>query len=439
MKAPFYVDPNFPVIDGAGHSDKIAYFNVKGGGTTNTTCFDPVASSSHWFECYRTPVAVVSGTAPDDYSLCSVDPVINENAHSNPGCLNSISQGDLKSQRASDRVLLHRVVVNGTIRRPASESFLEFGALPVLPKVFVALVLDSDSNGSVFNAGDVFEPSESFFASNYKSCVPFLFPTWAHRYQVLAFDIVDFGDCLDAPYTWVDTPAEWNNTPPAPSIVTPNRYSFWRDVTRGFRFEVDLNDALCSFSSNSGTYTSLVDLGLHMVAILFDGVQDVGYTVASSDFNYCSISYQSRLFFSDFLSPCVAVPAGADEGPFPEEEADLVVLADQSAVMAGDAAVAMAFDRPQKRTKASHGFYNFRPRRGDAMLFDDDPERARLSYSQRGSKADSRSRVSDRNRRAVSYRRVSDEADDPVEPFQYEPRFRDDFDGAEPPRRRGKY
>jgi len=422
MKAAFRVDPDFPVIDGVGHSDKIDYFNVKGGGTTNTTCFDPIVPSSHWFECYRTPVAVVSGTAPDEYNLCVVDPVINENAHSNPGCLNSVQSGDAKSMRASDRILMHRIVVNGTVRRPPGESFLEFGALPCLPKVFVALVLDKDSNGSIFSAGDVFEPSESFFASDYKSCVPFLFPTWSSRYQVLAFDVLDFARSIEAPYTWVDTPASWDNAPPAPAVVTPNRYSFWRDVALGFRFDVDLNDALCSFSSNSGTYTSLVDLGLHMVAILFDGVQNVGYTVASGDFNYCTISYQSRLFFSDFLSPSVIVPAGADGGLFPEEEAPLVLLADQSAAMAGDGSFPER--RPKKKTKASEGYFNFRTRSDEALMqFPDDPEVARMpAPGWRGSgnpsrhkKSRTRGQYPDRARPFDDF--LGDDWNDPRRPF----------------------
>jgi len=141
-----------------------------------------------------------------------------------------------------------------------------------------------------------------------------------------------------------------------------------------------------------------------MVAILFDGVQNVGYTVASGDFNYCTIAYQSRLFFSDFLSPSLVVPAGVDGGVFPEEEAPLVLLADQSGLMAGDGSF---LDRPVKRTKASHGFYNFAPRAGDAMLFEDDPEFARLQRR----KGDSRSRAPEIIQRRFKSHKYDDNED----------------------------
>jgi len=396
MKANFKFDPDFPVIDGVGHSDKIDFFNVKGGGSTNTTCLDPDSPGFHVFPSWRSYTSVSSGTAPRSFSGCEMDPTLSADVGvAVPGCLNAIQVGDNHDQRASDRVVLHRLVVNGSLRRAPNESDLEFGSLPCLPKVFVAVVLDKAPNGAAFNCDLCFDDACAPGVGAAYSGVPWLDQKWVSRFSVLAFDVKDFGDCLDAPYTWIDTPESWSNVPPAPSVVVPSRYAFWRDVVVGFRFDIDLNTVLCSFSSSSGTYTSLVDCGLHVVAVLFDGINTMGYSTTAGDFNHVDIQYQSYLLFEDFLSPKAASMApGADGDVVPDDEVPLAILADQSGRMAGDGSF---LDRPVKRSKAAHGFYNFAPRSGDAMLFEDDPEFARLQApgANRGPtrKSDSRARV----------------------------------------------
>jgi len=456
MKANFRVDPDFPVIDGVGHSDKIDFFNVKGGGSTNTTFLDPLDDSLH---CYFS--SHVSSAVSTSLSACRFDPnlQLDEQVPSGvwhaatPDCLNSMYVGDNFGSRGSDRVLLSRIEISGSVVRFAGTDEDDFSSVACAPKCFIALVLDTQTDGAPPPAtssnvpGVVSGPfsrgnSMNSAATNALSGVPFITFGSSKRYRVLASDVIDFSLNPETAYGWVDYGESWNTVGVPPDEVTQfltkTRYSYWRTVAIGFRFDVCLNDCLCSFSGSGHSVSDIVDNSLHLYVLNFNGDSEDGYI--AHPFGSLSCQYLSRLWFSDFLAPkAVPVGPGADGDVVPEDEVPLAILADQSAVMAGDAAVSMAFDRPQKRSKASHGFYNFRPRSGDAMLFDDDPERARLSYSQRGSKADSRSRVSDRNRRAVSYRRVSDEADDPVEPFQYEPRFRDDFDGAEPPRRRGKY
>jgi len=448
MKANFKVDPDFPIIDGVGHSDKIDFFDVKGGGCTNTTMLDMGYGGLHLFSCSRDPVVLST-----NISNCRVGPNIYVGPTGvlfagAPDCLNCAGTGDTAFGRGSDRVLLNRVEVSGVLHRAAGTEEDDFSSLAPAPKVFVALVLDTQANGAAIDSNLIWQHGGAWngAATNWYSNVilPFDIITPVaggtvapeKRFRFLAHDVVDFALNPETSYSWVDY-ADTTTTeggplpvPETTTVLTRTRYSFWRSVALGFRFDVDLNDALCQFSGDGVSVASCSDLALHVFAYVFDGVNQNNYTPHA--FGSVSISYMSRVWFSDFLSATHFVAAGADGGVVPDEEVPLAVLADQSALMAGDGTF---LERPVKRTKASHGFYNFRPRSGDAMLFEDDPEFARLH----GRKGSSRARVSDRNRRALSYRRVSDDADEPVEPFQFEPRFRDDFDGAEPPRRRGKF
>jgi len=452
MKANFKVDPEFPVIDGVGHSDKIDYFDVKGGGSTNTTFLDGCDDSLHYYACSRSTLFPVSTDArsfradPDLQSDNTLPGVTWFSA--TPGCLNSMYVGDNYGSRGSDRICMSRIEVSGIVHRPSGSEYDPFSNIAPAPKCFVALVLDTQSDGAV-PPDDIFINHDSRknapfdFGSSLSAAATVSAPTTvpmvafgtSNRFRVLASDVIDFALNPETRYDWVDYANTWEAAGVPPSVtstvLTREQYSFWRDVSLGFRFDVDLNDVLCSFSGDGHSIADIVDNSLHLYALCFDGVSLNAYVPHA--FGSLSLKYISRLWFRDFLVPKVPhAPAGADGDVVPDEEVPLAILADQSGLMAGDGTF---MDRPVKRTKAAHGFYNFAPRAGDAMLFEDDPEFARLH----GRKGSSRSRVSDRNRRALSYRRVSDEADDPVEPFQFEPRFRDDVDGAEPPRRRGKY
>jgi len=409
MKANFIVDPDFPVIDGIGHSDKIDFFDVKGGGSTNTTFLDGGYDGFHLCECSRTPVAL--GT---NQQSCRVGPSLAVDGSglwqtNAADCLNPIPLGDSVYSRNNDCVLLNRIEVSGVCRRLPGSDTEDFDNLPVVPKVFVCLALDTQANGAAISSGSLFYPGNSInaTASSFYSGVPFLSPLGTFggapvvpnkRWRVLSYDVIDFALNPETRYDWVDY-ADTTTTeggplpvPETTTIVTRTRYSFWRSVALGFRFDVDLNDVVQSFKSSTHSVADIVDNALHVFAVCFDGVSTDGYTPHA--FARVELSYISRCWFADYLSPSVFAPAGVDGAVVPDDEVPLAILADQSGLMAGDGTF---LERPVKRTKASHGFFNFLPRAGDAMLFEDDPEFARLQApgANRGPtrKADSRSRV----------------------------------------------
>jgi len=440
MKANFNYDPDFPVIDGVGHSDKIDFFNVKGGGSTNTTFFDLGYGDSH---CWTT--VLERRQVSTERHNCRVDADVTYNSAgtpsvTNPNCLNSIGVGNSNRTRSSDRVALDRVEISGTVRRPSGADYDPFSNIACAPKCYVALVLDTQSNGAALSSHPLHDNGNGF-DSNELSGVPMPWEIehsggpslsyYERRFRFLAVDVIDFALNPETRYDWVDYANSWNTTgvpPDTESLVTTReQYSFWRDVCIGFRFDVDLNGVLCQFidSPDLVGIQTCADLSLHVFALCFDGVSADGYV--PHNFGKLQIAYNSRLWFHDWISPRPDhVAPGADGGVVPDDEVPLAVLADQSAAMAGDGVYieAASRDRPTKRTKASHGYYNFLPRAGDAMLFDDDPEYKAIAASQRNSKGYSRVRVRQPDVRR-KFSRV-DDADDPDVPFDYLPRWRDD-------------
>jgi len=426
MKANFKVDPDFPAIDGIGHSDKIDYFDVKGGGATNTTLLDPLDDSLHCAISSRSVAFPVS----TDLAACRYDPDLQVDNQtpaafwqaSSPNCLNGIYVGDNYNCRGSDRVVMSRLEVSGSLHRPAGSEYDPFSNIAPAPKCFVAIVLDQRSDGAAppnaFQDGDTATTSAvsgPFFrgggmnptATNHFSAVPFLGIGVSSRYRILAYDVVDFALSPETRYDWVDYANTWEAAGVPPSVtstvLTREQYTFWRDVSLGFRFDIDLADVLCCFSGNGNTVASILDNSLHLYALCFDGVNLNAYVPHA--FGTLSLKYMCRLWFRDYLVPKVPhAPAGADGDVVPDDEVPLAILADQSGRMAGDGTF---LDRPVKRSKAAHGFFNFRPRAGDAMLFEDDPEFARLQRR----KGDSRSRAPEIIQRRFKSHKYDDDED----------------------------
>lgn len=419
-KANFYVDSDFPVIDGVGHSDKQGYFNVKGGGSTNTTFLDALPPGQHltwgWFD--RAAIAPWQNSAGEITFPPAVDPsraATGPGVVSSPGCLNGLLQGDGYRDRCGDSVLLSRITVNGAVSRYGgvwhnADNPVRVGGLDdqFPPKCFLALVADLDPNGAAFNPDIVFDPAQAYSVVQGGGSVPWLDHNWTHRFRVLAHDIIDFTDvpplAVNLTNQFALDGAFWFRVESVTSYVH-------RPVTKGFRFDVDLNDVLCKYAGNTGTFSDLTNFGLHFCAVWFDGFSNTAYTLDASQ--NLGLEYMYRLWFKDFLSPSAFSPAGVDGPVLPSEAPDLDVLADQSAILAGDAP-----EPRRKKTKASVGMFNFRPRGDPALLsFPDDFEFSRLHSGKR---------TNSRPGRGRKLRRVFDEPD---------------FDGEEmePPPRRGKY
>lgn len=416
-KANFYVDPEFPVIDGVGHSDKQGYFNVKGGGSTNSTYLDALPPGQHlnygWFDRAAIQPWWTSSAFPPAKDPSFVR--VGSGSVASPGCLNAIKEGDTVFDRCGQSVLLSRVTVNGTVSRPGGIWTDPDGPTTVgtpyphpLPKCFLALVADLEPNGGAFDPDLVFDTAQGRTSTIGGTGVPWLNHSWTHRFRVLAHDVIDFDDQPPLAFSLVNQYLFDGVTYERTNSDSNYVYLF---RTKGFRFDVDLNDVLCKFSGNTGTYTDLVDFGLHFCAVWFNGYDSGSHVLTG--FESLGLEYMYRLWFKDFLSPSSFAPAGADGGVVADEAPDLDLLADQSAILAGE-----ALEPRRKKTKASEGFFNFRPRNDPALdAFPDDFEFARLKSAKR-----SKSRGS----RGQKFRRT----DDPGEFF---------LDEAEPPYRRGKY
>lgn len=405
-KANFVVDDSFPLIDGVGHSDKIDWVDVKGGGSTNTTNLDPLCPSSHFFLCMTNALHSVS----TDVNSVVVHPPFSTDAAggfglNNPLCLNAVFQGDNLWSRGSDRILMRRIEVSGSLARRAGQLEFPFGSSSYCPpKVLVGLVLDTQCSGSDLSNDAVFEYGNGYLpsAGTVRSGMPMMLAgVDRSRYRMLAFDLVDFAKSPDGGYLINDSAQEWNSAgfqPDVQSIVVArDHYMYWRDVSFGFRFDVDLNDIICSFNSNSGTVSSVVDNALFLVAFCFDGISGNGYV--PNGIGAVDLSFKSRLEFVDWLIPRIPhAPAGADGPVVPPAEDDLDVLADESAKLAGDGPSAS-----KKLRKGDVGAYNFMPRDDDVLMqFPDDPEVARLSVP--GTRGSSKGPSRKKFRRYGSYR-----------------------------------
>jgi len=413
-KANFLYDPSYPLVDSAGHSDKLSFFNVKGGGSTNTTLFDPPSSGVHYLQSARSYVGV-SATL----GSCRLDPDLNIDASgfwqlSNPGCLNAVDQGDYLWTRCGDTISLDRIEISGCVSRfggawadTAGQSDPNVVAFPYYsPKAFVALVLDTQADRAVPPTGVDLDAGQNgpftiggamnVAATNFVSAVPFLeLKVPPNRFRVLAFDVLDF----DGPVNRCESVVHWEGNeagyPVTTSSVDTIRTSYsWQTISRGFRFDVDLNGVLCHYFGTGASISNVVDNALHMYVLNFDSANEDGRTLSSNapeSFGYLSCQYTSRLSFRDQLMPRSFSEAGADGGVVADEAPDLTVLADQSAILAGLPALPDSpVRRPKKKSKASEGYYNFRPSAGAGDLFADDPEVALLPDAPDGSALPSR-------------------------------------------------
>ena len=100
---------------------------------------------------FDTAVAMVALTAPTDAAGGEIDPTALPGA---VACLNAMAQGDGEQNRDGKKVVLKSVQVKGFVQKLGGE----LAAGPDSgTKVFVALVLDTQTNGAQLNSEDVFK------------------------------------------------------------------------------------------------------------------------------------------------------------------------------------------------------------------------------------------------------------------------------------------
>lgn len=198
---------------------------------------------------FKAPTAL---TAPTDSSGAEVDPA------STALCLNSVNQGDSFTDRDGRKIMLKSVHVVGTVSCAAQA---DQTALDEASNVYIALVLDTQTNGAQLNSEDVFSnPSGSATLA----ASPIRNMNRIDRYKVLKSERLVF----DRP------PIQWDGTNIEQGGLVQN-------------FEIYKKLSLpVSFSGNGNGIADIVDNSLHVIA-------------------YCSntglvptIQYNSRVVFS---------------------------------------------------------------------------------------------------------------------------------------------
>lgn len=170
-------------------------------------------------------------------------------------CLSSPAQGDGATSRDGKRIVIDSIYVKGMVQREQ----LEDQTNPPPPeKVYVALVLDTQSNGAQLNSEDVFLNIAANAATN---VCPLRNLTNSERFRIIDTALLD----LDIQ---------------AFSIEADNLMS-WGGITKEFTFYHKFKDGglPVNFLANSsgGTVGSVVDNSLHIIAFSISATATICY------------------------------------------------------------------------------------------------------------------------------------------------------------------
>lgn len=194
-----------------------------------------------------------------DASGGEVDPVaIN--------CLNAPAQGDGESQRDGRQISMDSLTVKGTItiNPQAGQTNLD-----PMPDIFIAIVLDKQTNAAQLNSEDVFENPAG---DNRLNAQPFRNLEWTKRFRVLKTMRVTAGDFASGVIPVNNNAVnDFNST----------------GVTVPFSCHIPLRGMLVNFVSGitSTTVTAIADNSLHVIAY------------QTSNAYGATIAYTSRLRF----------------------------------------------------------------------------------------------------------------------------------------------
>jgi len=164
-------------------------------------------------------------------------------------CISAPLRGDGGSNRSGRGILIKNLQLSGVLYRDAEP--VKF-APPAPTYAYVAVVLDTQSNGAAPASYDIFVNDSGSVSTAFP---PFRNMASNSRFQVLKWEIFKLGSHLA--FTIDDT-------------VVPAEFSHAGDTTR-FDWFLPL-DFLCRFTNGDGGIASVVDTSLHVVAYRFDGV-----------------------------------------------------------------------------------------------------------------------------------------------------------------------
>lgn len=149
-------------------------------------------------------------------------------------CLNGIAQGDGENQRDGREVVVKSVTVKGQVALPAAAD------ISVSGPVFIALVLDQQTNGAQFNAEDVYEqPLANQAVSVFRNL------EYTGRFRVLATKRIDLNPSGGA-----------GNGTTNNRVETSKAFSFYRKLNIPVRY-----------TGTGATVANITDNSLHLMAI----------------------------------------------------------------------------------------------------------------------------------------------------------------------------
>lgn len=186
-------------------------------------------------------------TAPSDASGGEHDPAT-------VNCLNAIAQGDGESNRDGRKCVMKNVYITGAIHWPVqSNSSAPLAAV----ELFIALVLDTQTNGAQLNSEDVYvNPMGTIFGA----ASPLRNLQFTSRFKV-----------LDSFNTHMDTPNFAFH-------ATNDFDTGGRDIT--FKLSKTL-DIPVSFTGTTGNVSTIQDNSLHIVAFVTATTPGVGFSYNS--------------------------------------------------------------------------------------------------------------------------------------------------------------
>lgn len=189
-----------------------------------------------------TPVAGIVGLTGGEY-----DP-----SGGCTGCLSCPAQGDTEQSRDGKRIVVDSVILKGHVRLNENAGAAQLDSL----KVFVAVILDTQTNGSQLNSEDVFKNLSAQITSVVEPMKNLLF---GNRFRILKSQVFDL------------TPS---------GLSTAGGTSAWCGVQREFDWYIPFKGGL-PVNLNAGTtadVANVIDNSIHVVAFAtINATAEIGY------------------------------------------------------------------------------------------------------------------------------------------------------------------
>lgn len=202
---------------------------------------------------FDTGIATVTVVAPTAGAGGEVDPTTLD-------CLNCPAVGDTEQSRDGRQICMNEITVKGTL---TTAQKINQTALDLVPEIFVALVLDTQTNAATLDSEKVFvNPSTTALTA----CLPFRNLQYIKRFKILAYKLVKM---------------------PVPANSYDGANLEIGGVARSFQLHHSWKNCLkVNYGGTTSVVGSIIDNSLHVIAF------------SSSSTPTPTISYNARLRYT---------------------------------------------------------------------------------------------------------------------------------------------